>query len=92
MHRKQFLVLPATITLPALSMADEVADHERMAKLNELAHLSWPRIDGHYVLERIGEWDSASTCALTVEPRKAFEAFCPTSREIAQNLLRHFDP
>jgi hypothetical protein len=97
------------------SMADAVADHTRMAP--DLPHLTWLRVDGHYVIERILASDTASTCFLTVDvsapkpvnvhvyrldpqtqqavdvdPRKAAEAFCPTARHVAQNLLRHLDP
>ncbi|WP_330842344.1 hypothetical protein [Actinophytocola sp.] len=55
--------------LPA-SMTKEVEAHVAMANRNStdpLAHLAWLRIDGHYAIERILEFDRAKGCWLTLD-------------------------
>jgi len=51
------------------SMAKEVEAHIDMANggSDPLAHLTWLRVDGHYAIERILEFDPAKSCWLTLD-------------------------
>ena len=50
-------------------MAKEVEAHVAMANggSDPLAHLTWLRVDGHYAIERILEFDPAKSCRLTLD-------------------------
>jgi hypothetical protein len=52
------------------SMAKAVEEHLAMANggaADRLAHLAWLRVDGHYAIERILEFDRTKACWLTLD-------------------------
>lgn len=52
------------------TMADQVAEHVDMATgrtTDQLAHLAWLRVGGHYAIERVLEFDPSATCTLTLD-------------------------
>jgi Protein of unknown function (DUF3558) len=51
------------------SMAKEVEQHRAMSNggSDPLTHLAWLRIDGHYAIERILEFDKTKSCWLTLD-------------------------
>ena len=51
-------------------MVKEVEEHVAMANggsTDQLAHLAWLRIDGHYAIERILEFDPTKSCWLSLD-------------------------
>jgi hypothetical protein len=59
-----------TIGVLTHSMAKEVEEHLAMAhggSTDRLAHLAWLRIDGHYAIERILEFDRSKSCWLSLD-------------------------
>ncbi|MFC4856696.1 hypothetical protein [Actinophytocola glycyrrhizae] len=57
------------------SMAKQVEEHRAMSAggaVDRLAHLVWLRIDDHYAIERVLEFDRTSSCFLTLDVSSSF--------------------